>query len=195
MPAHKLSPELKAAIARLPAKEKDKLLFRLIAKDQALIERLTFQLLEGAATVEDRRAALRDRIERFLERTEHHFHSPGYLLLDLRELSGHINRHVKTTRDKYGEIELNLAMLNKALELHGNRIMQFSAGRSRTLDQYVLKRAAKLLTLLGKMHEDFQLDFRDDLQQLGRHIQRQPTMMAMAEQIPVDVERLLRGEI
>jgi hypothetical protein len=50
MPRQKLPDELKAAISKMPDKEKDKLLFRLIAKEEALINRLTFELLEGAGS-------------------------------------------------------------------------------------------------------------------------------------------------
>ena len=39
-------PELKNAILDLPSKEKDKLLLRLINKDETLVEHLHFQLLE-----------------------------------------------------------------------------------------------------------------------------------------------------
>ncbi len=49
MPRQKLPDELKAAISKMPDKEKDKLLFRLIAKEEALVNRLTFELLEGLA--------------------------------------------------------------------------------------------------------------------------------------------------
>jgi len=42
----KLIPELKAAISELTEKEKDKLIFRLLPKDQKLVHKLEYQLLE-----------------------------------------------------------------------------------------------------------------------------------------------------
>ena len=50
--------ELKEAIIRLPQKEKDKLLIRLINKDQMLIKQLHFQLLENENDLWDRHREL-----------------------------------------------------------------------------------------------------------------------------------------
>jgi hypothetical protein len=177
----KLSDELKKEIAQLPHKEKDKLLFRLIAKDEALIEKLTFQLLEGGNTREERREELKDEIRRLLQQSDEYFYSPGYLLLDLRSISGMITKHVRTTRDKYGEIELNLFMLNYALKLMGEKIQPFDAYKSRTLNTYIVKRAMKLQSLLGKLHEDYRLDFEEDMKSLARFLRADPQLVAEAE--------------
>lgn len=189
----KLSAELKKAISSLPGKEKDKLLYRLIAKDPALVERLEFQLLEEGDTTEMRRAEIRAGITFNLRHI--YYHSPGYLLMDLRSLSGMINAHVKTTRDKYGEIELNFFLLNETLRLFGDRVRPAHPQRARTFNEYVVKRALKLLKLLNRLHEDYRLDFKDDMQTLGRHIGDQPNMMQVAIREGLDVNWLLRGEV
>ena len=93
----KLSDELKEAIASLTHKEKDKLLFRLIAKDYALVKKLEFELLEDGETKDERRQELYEMIE--AEFARYHYYSPGYLLLLLRSISGAIGRHLKTTKD------------------------------------------------------------------------------------------------
>ena len=49
----KLTDDFKKAISMLPGKEKDKLLFRLLAKEEILVEQLTFQLLESNLSVEE----------------------------------------------------------------------------------------------------------------------------------------------
>jgi hypothetical protein len=195
MPRRKLSDELKEAISMLPGKEKDKLLFRLIAKDEALMEKLAFQLLEDAGSKEERRAELKQEIERLLNRVATHFYSPGYLLLDLRAVSGAITRHVKTTKDKYGEIELNFFMLNYALELMGDEVKPFSSYRSRTFNTYVIKRAIKLQKLLGKLHEDYRLDFEADMQALATFLRADPQLVDMANRLGLDVEALENGVI
>jgi hypothetical protein len=181
MPRQKLPDELKAAISKMPDKEKDKLLFRLIAKEEALINRLTFELLEGAGSQEERRSELAVSIERDVTYAIRAFYSPGFLLLDLRAISGDINRHVKATKDKYGEIELNLLMLNLALEGIDGLLDQFPGAKARTFCNYVVKRALKLQKLLAKMHDDIRLDFEADMERLGQFIRNSAHLKRTAE--------------
>lgn len=193
----KLTDELKKAITGLSHKEKDKLLYRLIAKDKPLVDRLTFELIETEAgvTKEERRTELEESLMIYLNKVAAQYYSPGYLLLDIRHLSGEINRHVKTTKDKYGDIYLNFLMLNTSLRLLSSRIIRSSPGRSRTFDAYVVKRAKRLLNQVAKMHEDHRLDFEEAMQELGQHIQKLPNMLYVAEDLDLDVEVLLSGEV
>jgi len=191
----KLTTDLKKAISGLSHKEKDKLLFRLIAKEPILAEQLVFKLLEEGTSAEDRRTDLAREIEQYLIDYQKYYYSPGYLLLDLRSISGKITQHVKTTKDKYGEVALNFLMLNKALALFGDKIAKVRPNRSRTLNKYVVNRAIKLLGLLRKIHEDYQLDFSDSMIELGQHIQGIEAMKRMADEFELDLELLLIGEV
>lgn len=167
----KLSPELKEVVRALPEKEKTRLLLRLLPKDATLVEQLIFQLLENGETQEERRSALQEKIiEQLHDLSQRRFYSPAYLLFTLRAISGKITRHVRTTKDKYGEIALNLLMLNNAFELMGEKVSKSRSKKVRTLANYALKRAAKLDGLLDKLHEDYQLDFWDDINQFREHI-------------------------
>ncbi|MEM1216116.1 MAG: hypothetical protein AAGJ82_10545 [Bacteroidota bacterium] len=177
----KLTKEFKEAITQLPDREKDKLLFRLVAKDAALVERLEYELLEGAETQEERRNDVARNIDETLEDYETYFYSPGYLLLELRALSAEITRHIKATKDKYGEVYLNFILLNRALERFGKRIASFSTQKARTLNDYVVKRALKIEKLIEKLHEDYRLDFADDWKQLTALIRSIPTMKRTAD--------------
>lgn len=189
----KLSLELKQAIVNMPVREKDKLLLRYIAKDAAMVERLVFQLLEEGETTEERRDELQQSIQIWVQQASTRFYSPGHLLLNLREISGKINWHVKATRDKYGEIALNFYMLNEMFDQLGPRLPRFSYRKSRTLSKYVLDRAFKLLKLMSKLHEDYQLDFLDDMKALGNHIALQPYMVEMLEEHRLKLNWLLKG--
>ena len=191
----KLTDDLKKAISGLSHKEKDKLLFRLIAKEPILAEQLVFKLLEEGVSAEDRRADLAKEIEQYLIDYQKYYYSPGYLLLDLRSLSAKITQHLKTTKDKYGEVYLNFLMLNKTLKLFGKKISQVRPNRSRTLNKYVINRAIKLLGLLRKIHEDYRLDFSDNMIELGQHIQSIAAMKRMADDFELDLDLLLSGEI
>jgi len=197
MPRVKLTPELKKAIASLSHKEKDKLLFRLIAKDPALVARLNFELIETPAgvTKEERREEIEKDLLESLDINKSQYHSPGYLLVDLRHLSGEINRHVKTTKDKYGDIYLNFLMLNTAFKLHGNQLRHASYHSARTFNDYVVKRALRLLKQLAKLHEDHVLDFEEPMKELGEHIGNSDTTMKAAIYHGLDVNFLLRAEV
>lgn len=191
----KLTDDLKKAISGLSHKEKDKLLFRLIAKEPILAEQLIFKLLEDGTSAEDRRTDLAREMEQYLLDYQKYYYSPGYLLLDLRSLSGKITQHVKTTKDKYGEVSLNFLMLNNALALFGDKIAKVRPNRSRTLNKYVVNRAIKLIGLVRKIHEDYRLDFSDNLIELGQHIQRIDAMKRVAADFELDLELLLSGEV
>ncbi|MEL6718243.1 MAG: hypothetical protein AAFP82_05970 [Bacteroidota bacterium] len=191
----KLSDDLKHAISGLPSKEKDKLLFRLIAKDEALVEKLIFELLERDVSPKDRRETLMEEIDHHLDQYKNYYYSPGYLLLELRSISGIITRHVKTTKDKYGDIQLNFFMLNKSLALFGERIQQARPQKQRTLSDYVIKRAVKLLKQLSKMHPDLRLDFEQDMMLLGKHISKNRLMVELAPSHGLNLSNLLEGHL
>jgi len=173
--------------------DKDKLLFRLLAKESALVEKLTFQLLEDGSSTEERREEVQQFITNDLEKYQEYFYSPGYLLLQIRSLSGEITRHVKTTKDKYGEVQLNLFMLNKTMELYNEKVIPFRPDRSRTFNEYVVKRTLKIYALMSKLHEDYLIDFKDDLQKLGKAIGSNHNMMKIAIYNMLDVNWLLKG--
>jgi len=104
------SKELKKAIQELPSTEKDKLIFRLLRRDLDLANRLHFELVD-TETVEDKRAAFEVSMLKKITNYSNRFYSVGYLLQDTRLTSGDINEHVKITKDKFGEISLNIKML------------------------------------------------------------------------------------
>lgn len=190
-----LSPEFKKVISQLSPKEKDKLLFRLLPKEPALVAKLEYDLLEGGDNVEVRRNELSEQMEMRLREATADFYSPGYLLLDLRSLSGDITRHVKVTKDKYGEIQMNFMLLNEGIGPVVDKINGFSKGRARTLNDYVVKRVLKLFALLHKQHPDIRLDFADEMKELGGYIGRIDSMMHTAIFNGMDVNYLLSGEV
>ena len=166
MPRRSLSEDLKRAVSALSNKEKDRLLYRLIPKDDILTEQLTFKLLEFAATTEERRQEVARFVDDTLTDYSYKRFSPVRLARILRSISGRINRHVRVTRDKYGEIELNIQMLRVALETFGEILQDFSVFQRYKLCAYMAQRYHKIHTLLDKLHEDYRLDFQDQLRLL-----------------------------
>jgi hypothetical protein len=155
----KLEKDLQEAIVAMPQKEKDKLLLKLIAKDEVLTQQLQFQLVEAGDTIESRRDDIRKSIDK-LYRIDHY--SSGYLMMDMRYISGDITRHIKVTKDKYGEVELTIKLLKECFEKQLKWIQKYSA-KSDTLANYVAKRTDAILKKLIKLHPDIQFDFHGDM--------------------------------
>jgi hypothetical protein len=186
--------EFKKAIQELPSAEKDKLIFRLLKKDRDLTNRLHFELVD-TETVEDKRIAFEivmlKKIDHFTER----FYSVGYLLQDTRYVSGDISEHVKITKDKFGEISLNIKMLNHLLLLNNERIQSQSYGKAYTMCIYVIARAFKILILIKAIDDDYFLDFKEDLEKLGILIGKNSLLMKTAINNGLDVNWLISAEI
>ena len=188
------SKEFKKAIQELPNSEKDKLIFRLLKRDLDLANRLYFELVD-VETVEDKRAAFEIEMLRKINYFSERFYSVGYLLQDTRFLSGDITNHVKITKDKFGEISLNLKMLNHLLTINNKRIETVTYSKAYTLCIYVIARAFKILLLIKAMDEDYFLDFKENLSTLGKLIYDNPFLMHTAIDNDLDVNWLILGEI
>ncbi|MDQ3393572.1 MAG: hypothetical protein M3512_05600 [Bacteroidota bacterium] len=188
----KISDELKAAIKALPEKEKDKLLLRLIPKNNLLVHQLEYKLLENSETMILRRVELKDTITEKLSIYPEKFYSPGYLLMMMREISGMINLHVAITKDKLGEIGLNLYLLTEILNKNKEVLDAANSYSKVTFDDYVVKRCLKLMKLVATIDEDYHIDFKDDFHWLGKLIGNQHTTMKTAIYSGLDVNHLLK---
>lgn len=163
MPIHD---QLKKAIIQMPQKEKDKLLLRLIAKDSTLTDKLYFELIEESSTIPERRDAISGRITRISNITQD---SPGWILMDMRNLSGDITYHVKVTKDKIGGLELNLFLLNTFLKKYADKLRTYSS-RTDKCALYIVKKAVTILNGLNKLDEDYHVDYRNDVNHMLQQI-------------------------
>lgn len=190
-----LSSDLKSALSQLPSKEKDKLIFRLLPKDGKLVDRFIFQLLEGGETTDERREELHDYIIKVMNRYPHSYYSPGYLNLELRDISGRITYHKDVTGDKLGEIELNYLMLVEIIDRNFEQLHRESYYSSQKFNDYVIRRIKKLLSLTSKLHEDYYLEFEESMIKLGHMISEIPSMTNTINEHEFDIESLKRGEL
>ena len=190
----KVSDELKQAINELSHKEKNKLIFRLLSKDEKLMAQLEFQLLEDGESTEQRRQELKDKILLELSVYPEKFYSPGYLLMHLRDLSGKITAHVNVTKDKYGEVDLQLDMILNALELNVLMLKGQDRYRMETLSAYVVPRIFKILNLAEKLDHDYHVDFIERFHRLAHTIGEIPPMMHYAIDRMMDVNELFYFE-
>ena len=159
--------DLKYAITSLPAKEKDRLLLRLIAKDKILTEHLHFKLLEDASDLETRRMALSEMIsDNIAVLTENTRFNVKDSLLLLRTLNGKINHHYKVTKDLNSEIELRMQLLNEIPLVLTASIHSTLSKYNDRMVLYFLRTTLSVYKKFLKLHEDLQYDLRDNLNNL-----------------------------
>lgn len=187
--------EFKEAISLLPSKEKDKLIFRLLKKDLVLANRLMFELVSDQS-IDERREEVKRSVLYNARKTRDTFYSVGYLNMDVRYMSGDISEHVRITKDKFGEISLNLIMINEVLSLNKENLagVRFNT-KARRFYTAVVARAFKILVLISKLHEDLWLEFEEDLQRFGELIGENEHLMKTAIHIGFDVNWLLNMAI
>lgn len=190
----RFSKEFKESLSDLPSKEKDRLLFRLLKKDPILAERLHFELVSGRS-VDEQREIVKAKLAEMIDNATEGYYSPGYLNMDIRYMGGEITLHLKTTQDKFGEVQLNLYMLNEILERNRDRMLEAPPGRVHKLCVAIIARAYKIMGLTVKLHEDYWADLQDDLKRLGQLIGGNPYLMEHAMDNGLNVNWLISGEI
>ena len=189
-----LDKEFKTAIQNLSSNEKDKLIFRLLKRDLDLANKLYFELVD-TDSVEDKRKIIEIEIQKYAKRISENYYSPGYLLIEMRFMSGKITEHVKITKDKFGEISLNLMMLIQVLNQNTTNIAKSSSQKSYTLNIYIIARAFKILTLIKTLHGDLEIEFYEAMMLLGQLIGAQHNLMIVAINNGFDVNWLTQCRI
>lgn len=162
-------PELKLSILDLSQKDKDKLLLRLIAKDDVLVEQLHFQLLEHESDLNERTRIVFQKIDQLFDDATKHINPRNInagqrvLLLLQKSQSGLINFHSQITKDKLSEFELRVYILKESFErfsfLYEDKM--FGANAEKLL-KYQQARLQLITKLFHQFHEDVQYDYKND---------------------------------
>lgn len=187
-------PEFKKALKLLSEAEKDKLILRLLKHDLHLANQLRFTLVE-TDSVQKKRDDVQKRIIKRIERATEHYYSAGYLLMDVREISGEINEHVSITKDKLGEIILNCLMIRQLLDLNNERIGAETFDKAYTLCIYIIARIFKILMLIQKQHEDLHMEFSEEIETIGKLVGKNHLLMNTAIHNGLDVNWLIHFNI
>ena len=146
----------------MPQKEKDKMLLQLVGKNDNLVLRLEFELVEQGDTLNIRRDEIKKAILRVAKMTHD---TPGWMMMDMRTLNSLITQHVKTTKDKYGDIELTLYLLKTFFDYQLD-LLRVHNHKSDSCAEYVAKRTDMLMKKLQKLNEEYYVDFEADVQKL-----------------------------
>lgn len=165
--------------------QKDKLLLKLFRKDPLLVEKLAYEFFEDKSDLNKRVNDIKQSIDKYVTKNQVPWDTPGDLMMQMRSLNAMITEHVKITKDKHGEIELTILLLNTAFERFWTMLNE-KKQRSQTFSKYVVTRTAKVLQVLKKMHPDNDLDFKADLNRLLAYLyEYSPTThLAKDEKLP-----------
>ena len=161
---------LKEAVLNLPAKEKDKLLVRLINKDKMLLKQLHYELLEDETDLADRIEDLKNRLEDLYDQSRSRIKNlPVYsnfkeLSSLIRQGSGMINEHEKITKDKFSVLECRLLLVEEAFDRYPNLFTPSALMPAIKLQKYLMGRVKNIITLHDKLHEDLQYDLKEQME-------------------------------
>lgn len=177
MSKSKFSEELKNALLAQSQKEKDRLLVRLVRKDRVLTDQLQFRLLENTQSDLDYRVAeIKESIDQFLTDTnitrcrdvEYYF----------RKAVVGINYHFRITKDHKGELDLLIYAFNLVMKYSNlcddnpEDLKNWRTKRSREkLKKYCLNKFSKVKQLLARLHEDYHIEFEEDINRIEEFIE------------------------
>lgn len=150
------SKEFKAALNAFSSTEKDKLIFRLLRKDKLLSKKLYFELIDPETT-DDKRNAMEENVEEKILLASKYIGNAKYFLTIVRKISAEITEHVKITTDKFGDVSLNLLMINKILD-YNNDLSRQRFDNVYKLYLYIINKIFKSLILVKKLDEDYWME-------------------------------------
>ncbi|WP_278379035.1 deoxyuridine 5'-triphosphate nucleotidohydrolase [Chryseobacterium arthrosphaerae] len=162
------SKEFKAALSAFSSPEKDKLIFRLLRKDKLLSKKLYFELIDPETT-DDKRDAMEDQVKEKVLLAAKYIGNTKYFLTIIRKISAEITEHVKITTDKFGEVSLNLLLVNAILDYNADLSRQ-RFDNVYKLYLYIINKIFKSLTLIRKLDEDYWMEIDEYLRDAEKKI-------------------------
>lgn len=158
------SKEFKTALSQLSSVEKDRLIFRLLKKDKILSKKLYFELIDEETT-DQKRDQMEDLVKEKVEYASKYISNQKYFVVLIRKISAEITEHVKVTSDKFGDVSLNLFLINQILEFNP----QLSRQRFNEIYKlylYIINKVVKALSLTKKLDEDYWMEIDEYLSEL-----------------------------
>ena len=155
------SKEFKQALSEFSPIEKDRLIFRLLKKDQLLSKKLYFELIDPETT-DQKRDQMEENVTEKLASAARYIGNPKYYLSTIRTISAEITEHVKVTTDKFGEAYLNLFLVDQILE-NNDSFAQQRFDNVYKLYIYLINKIVRALLLIKKIDEDYWMEFDEIL--------------------------------
>lgn len=198
------SKEFKAALSAFSNIEKDRLIFRLLKKDKLLSKKLYFELIDPETT-DDKRNAMEENVSEKVLLASKYIGNSKYFLSVIRKISAEITEHVKITTDKFGDVSLNLLLINKILEYNSDLSRQ-RFDHVYKLYLYIINKVFKALILAKKLDEDYWLEIDDFLRTTRSGIEENHYLLKLStnngldmnwlrscEDIPENIEQIMKG--
>jgi hypothetical protein len=164
------SKEFKAALSAFSNIEKDRLIFRLLKKDKLLSKKLYFELIDQETT-DNKRDAMEEMLAEKVLLASKYIGNQKYFLGIVRKISAEITEHVKITTDKFGEVSLNLLLINKILEYNEDLSRQ-RFDNVYKLYLYLINKTVKALSLIRKLDVDYWMELDEHLESLEEKIHK-----------------------
>lgn len=164
------SKEFKAALSAFSSIEKDRLIFRLLKKDKLLSKKLYFELIDQETT-DDKRDAMEEIVREKVLLASKYIGNQKYFLSIIRKISAEITEHVKITTDKFGEVSLNLLLIDKILDYNEDLSRQ-RFDNVYKLYIYIINKIFRALLLIKKLDEDYWMEIDEYLQSLETKINK-----------------------
>lgn len=162
------SKEFKTALSNFSSVEKDRLIFRLLKKDKLLSKKLYFELID-TETVDQKRSQIEDIIDEKVIAASKYISNGKYFLLLIRKISAEITEHVKVTTDKYGDISLNLYLVNEILRNNEKlNLQRFDVIYKMYI--YLMNKIVKALISTKKIDEDYWMEIDQILEEVETKI-------------------------
>lgn len=158
------SKEFKTALSQLSSVEKDRLIFRLLKKDKILSKKLYFELIDEETT-DQKRDQMEDLVKEKVEYASKYISNQKYFVVLIRKISAEITEHVKVTSDKFGDVSLNLFLINQVLEFNPLLSRQ-RFNEIYKLYIYIINKVVKALSLTKKLDEDYWMEIDEYLSEL-----------------------------
>ena len=155
------SKEFKQALSEFSPIEKDRLIFRLLKKDKLLSKKLYFEIIDPETT-DQKRDQMEENVTEKLASAARYIGNPKYYLSTIRTISAEITEHVKVTTDKFGEVYLNLFLVDQILE-NNDSFAQQRFDNVYKLYIYLINKIVRALLLIKKIDEDYWMEFDEIL--------------------------------
>lgn len=197
------SKEFKAALSAFSSIEKDRLIFRLLKKDKLLSKKLYFELIDPETT-DDKRNAMEEHVAERVLLASKYIGNSKYFLSVIRKISAEITEHVKITTDKFGDVSLNLLLINTILEYNGDLSRQ-RFDHVYKLYLYIINKVFKALILAKKLDEDYWLEIDESLRKTRSGIEENHYLLKLCinngldlnwirscDNIPENIEQIMK---
>lgn len=187
------SKEFKAALSNFSPAEKDKLIFRLLKKDKLLSKKLYFELIDPETT-DNKRDAMEEIVEEKVALASKYISNQKYFLSIIRKISAEITEHVKITTDKFGEVSLNLLLINMILSYNEDLSRQ-RFDNIYKLYLYIINKTVKALLLTKKLDVDYWMEIDEYLDELKGKILQNNYLSKLFKNNEIDLKWLTSDKI